>query len=147
MKKLDIDWLKRIQSIVNKLDRTTLKTNDTRCAKEVFIDRYFKFLEYKCFKLYIKDEIYYAIFMKSTWTIVPIKNDKFEYYSYGIEYHLGYGNHNYNIQFISEKSDTIRFKDIHWNDIIKIEYKEISLKDYINITNLFIKTNTNEKTK
>lgn len=136
MKKINIDWLKKIQSKIDKLDRNSSNTKDSRCQKEVFIHRYFRFLKNKYFKIQIKNEIHYAFFNSNK---VTVNNGEHIYFTNGIDFFLGYSKHEYNISFLDERLKWKNFSKIHWNDIIKIKYEEITNKKYLDIVTNFIK--------
>lgn len=138
MEKINIEWLNRIDEVFQKQSRhVDSYRKDRRCSKSVMIDRYFKFLDGKFYILCINGEVYYAMFNKIKHTITS-NNEKHSYYSYGVSFALGYNNHEFIISFIDEKLKSRDFK-LHWNDIIKIEYEEISMDKYMEITRLFIK--------
>lgn len=154
MKKIDIDWLKRLDSVHEKLDRSIpLGSKSSRCTKEILIDRYFKFLENKTFKIRIplpgEDyrteeeivyEVFYAWFNKTKHTTISCGDDDRDgdvHYSYGVEKFNGWNDHEFTISFRDEKLKYRSFK-LHWNDIIRITYEEISNKKYFDIVGLFV---------
>lgn len=156
MKKIDYDWLKRIDTIHDKLDRhVPLKSKTRRCTKEVLIDRYFKFLENTAYKIRIPKESYkygklskptyetfYALFYKSKHTIISCnEHDGEVYYSYGVQKYNGWNDQEFTISFRDEKCNYQEFK-LHWNDILKISYEKIPLQKYWEIVGLFIDMNT-----
>lgn len=136
MKKIDINFLKKIDSILDNLSRTNESYRDCgRCEKDIFIIRLFnKILKTnKTYKVKIKNEIYYALFPD-----VSIKSDnKVKYKTCGISFHYGHSNSEYNIHFLNEKAKMTYFKKIHWNDIIDIEYDQITYDLYYNVLKLF----------
>jgi hypothetical protein len=133
METLNIGWLKKVEKVHDRFDRH-VPTNSIQkiCTQSIFINRYFKFLDGKTFKLKIEDCIYYALFLKQK----TIGTDYY-YNSYGVEKHLGYNNYEFSISFFDEKLKRRDFK-LHWNDIISIEYEEIPTKKYYEIVKLFI---------
>lgn len=152
MKNLNYDWLKRICDIHDKLDRgVPLDSPTNRCTKEILIDRYFKFLEGRAFKLRIpvndptycleediEYEIFYALFSKTKHTTLFPKEGKDPYhYSYGVEKYNGWNDHEFTISFRDEKLKHQSFK-LHWNGIIRIRYEEIPVEKYGDIVKLFI---------
>jgi hypothetical protein len=138
MKEIDIKWLQRIDKTLDKKERGIASDSKEprRNEKEIFIDRYFKFLQNKAFKLLIKEKIYYALFSKSRTTTVG--DDDYYHYSYGVNFYNGYSTSEYLITFIDEKGTIQSFK-LHWNDIIRIKYEEISIKEYTRIVKIFVK--------
>jgi hypothetical protein len=153
MKEIDINWLKRLDSVHEKLDRSIpLGSKTSRCTKEILIDRYFKFLENKTFKIRIplpghkyrteeemEYEVFYAWFNKTKHTITSIDDnrDGEVHYSYGVEKYNGWNDHEFTISFRDEKLKYRKFK-LHWNDILRITYEEIPNKEYFNVVELFI---------
>lgn len=139
MNTLDINWLYKVQNIIDRLDRTT-KTNSTesRCQKEIFICRYFKFLKNRYFKIKIKDRVYFVVFSKSTWRVTScLRDDLFNYNSYGIKFHLGYKSNEYDISFRDEHFEHIELQ-VYWNDLLQIKYKEITQEEYFNVVKMFL---------
>jgi len=138
MKTIDINWLRKILTTIEKLQRTTnSKSKDCRCEKEIFICRYFKFLENKYFKIKIKNRVYFAVFPKSTTTVSSCLKDDYKYNSYGIKFHLGYTDFEYQVSFRDEQLNVIQLI-LHWNDIIEIKYKEITAEEYFNVVKMFL---------
>lgn len=135
MKPIDIEWLKRIESVHNKFSRSIpLNSIQNECTQAIFINRYFRFLSNRCFKIKIKDTIYYVLFTKTT-----KKTSGTDYYSfnYGVKKHLGYSPSEFELQFFDER---LKLQNIilHWNDIIRIEYDEITMEKYTEIVKLFL---------
>ena len=158
MKEIDIEWLQRIDSIHQKFNRTIpLKSFSSRCTKEILIDRYFRFLEGRTFKLriptnesnYVKEEnityeIFYALFTKTKHTTVfPDEGKEKYHYSYGIQKYLSWNDHEFTISFRDEKLNHQSFK-LHWNDILRITYEEIPTEKYWEIVSLFIEPKKEE---
>jgi len=154
MKKIDVDWLKRIIDVHDRLERgVPLSSKTSRCTKGILIDRYFKFLDNRAFKLRIpvtpgkyttedkmEYEIFYGWFHKITHTITSCNDHDGEVYnSYGVQKHMGYNNHEFTISFRNEKLIPKEFK-LHWNDILRITYEEITLEEYWKISMLFVDT-------
>ena len=138
MEQIDVKWMKRFQEKIDKLDRFSSKTNDSRCQKEIFVCRYFKFLNGKCFKIKLKDEVFFAMFNKSTTTTISAKDShKYIYNSYGITFSLGYGNSEYDFTFRDEKFKVQDFT-LGWNDILKVKWKEITMEEYIKVIKMFL---------
>jgi hypothetical protein len=153
MKELDYDWLKRIHDAQDRWDRSIpINSPQTRCAKEILIDRYFKFLDGRAFKLKIPQndgkytteegttyEIHYALFTKVKHTILSTDGGRNEkaHYSYGVEKHLGWNDSEFDISFIDEKGQKREYK-LHWNDILRIKYEEITLDEYWGVVELFL---------
>lgn len=134
MKNLDIEWLQRIRKSHDKLDRTILPNSKIRrCTQEILISRYFKFLKNKCFKLYIKKEVYYMMFLKSIHTV----NNGYVYSSYGINKYLSYSPYEFEITFIDEKVKNQGII-VSWNDLLEIKYEKISKKKYYRMVKKFI---------
>lgn len=134
MQRINIEWLNKLCKIHDGLSRSvSVDSNIHRCEQQIFIDRYFKFLQNKCFKLKIKDEIYYVMFVQHLHNI----DNQFSGYSYGIRKCLSYDPHEIIISFFDEK---LKNKDIklHWNDILKIEYENILIKKYFKKIKQFI---------
>jgi hypothetical protein len=139
MNTLDINWLQKIQSIIDNLDRTTKPgSKESRCQKEVFVCRYFKFLNGKCFKIKIKDKVYFIMFNKSTTTATScLRDDLLKYNSYGVKFYLSYGSSDYEFIFRNEHLEMIDLI-VHYNDLLKIKYKEITSEEYFNIVKMFL---------
>ncbi len=137
MKTINIDWLKKFQSIVDRLDRASSKYRQcSRCDKEVFTIRVFNnHIKDKSFKLRIKNRIYYGMFIQSV-----IKVDKvFAYNTCGVNFHLGYGSNEYNISFFDATTNSFtKISRVHWNDIIRIEYEEIDNEKFYEICKMFL---------
>jgi len=132
MLKLDI---KRIKDRHDKFSRSIkLNSKDERCTQSIFIDRYFSFLMDRAFKLKIDNKIQYALFLRSK----SIVNSKFEYLSYGVKKHLGYNDSEFSLSFINERGKTTYMQGIHYNELLQLEYEEITLEEYSNIVRLFI---------
>jgi len=144
MEKIDNNWLLKIDAVHEKLENSIkLDSKVSRCTKNILIDRYFKFLNGKFFKLSIPNRIYnhrgqdeityevfYAWFSKSTHTITHSKDHEGEKYnSYGVQKHNGWNDHEFDITFRDEKLKRQDFK-FHWNDILKISYEEITMEKY-----------------
>lgn len=151
MKKIDYDWLKRVCDVHDKMDRgVSLDSPATRCTKEILLDRYFKFLDNRAFKIRIpitdgkyateeemEYEIFYAWFHKSKHTTTH-KNGEV-YYSYGVRKHLSWNDHEFTISFRDEKLKYRSFTK-HWNDILRITFEEIPIEEYWKVAELFIDT-------
>lgn len=139
MNTLDINWLQKVQNIIDKLDRTTYPdSKESRCQKEVFVCRYFKFLKDKCFKIKIKDKVYFAVFNKSTIKVTScLRDDLLTYYSYGVKFYLSYGSSDYELSFRDEHFNPIQLI-VHYNDLLQIKYKEITQEEYFNVVKMFL---------
>lgn len=136
MKTIDIKWLRKIESVYSKQGRTIDPyRKDNRCGMSVLIDRYFRFLDNKYFVLKINEEIFYAMFFKHTHTIITI-DDNPKFFNYGVAFAMGYNDYEFNISFYDEKLKYREFT-LKWNDIVKIEYKEISQKTYLKMVQHF----------
>ena len=153
MEEIDVKWMKKIDAVHEKLERSIpLGSTTRRCTKEILIDRYFKFLENKAFKLRIPTnpskygppeeeeyETFYGIFLKSKHRIVSGgKHNEEVYYSYGVQKYNGWNDHEFTITFRDEKLKQQSFK-LHWNDIMKIQYEEINPQKYWEVVALFVK--------
>jgi len=159
MKTINVEWLKRIDNVHDKLKRSVpIGSKTSRCTKEILIDRYFKFLNGRAFKLKIpitstkylsnendvEYETFYAWFNKVTHTVVSSKDHNGEvHYDYGVQKYNGWNDHEFTISFRDEKLKRREFQ-LHWNDILRIEYEEIPVKKYFEISELFIDMDTNE---
>lgn len=142
MKKINIEKLKKFWSIIDRLERhigIDGKGNQGRCEKEVFFHRYFRFLSGKCFKLFINDEITYALFTRSTVSSVGNKYN-YKYSHDGVTYNMGYSLRKWNIDFRNEKMKPVDLNGLHFNDMLKIEYEEITQEEYFKIVKLFCKS-------
>jgi hypothetical protein len=136
METINYEWLKKIDGVLEKQERHCASyRKDSRNNKGVLIDRYFKFLNGKFFAIQIKDEIFYAMFNRASVTIDGDETTK--YYSYGVQFHNGYSSSEFDISFRDEKLKYRSFK-LHWNDIIRIKFEEISMEQYWNIVRLFM---------
>lgn len=135
METIDIEWLKRIERVHDKFSRSIpLNSKQKECTQSIFINRYFKFLSNRCFKIKINDNIYYALFTKST---KRTKGTDYYSYNYGVSKYLGYSPNEIELYFFDERIKLQDFK-LHWNEIIRIEYEEITLEKYYEIIKLFI---------
>lgn len=135
MKTMDIEWLKRIEKVHDKFSRSIpLSSKQGECTQAVFINRYFKFLSNRCFKIKINDIIYYALFTKS---IMRTIGTDYYSYRYGVNKYLGYSPSEFELNFFDERFQSKNLI-LHWNDIIRIEYEEITLEKYYEIVNLFM---------
>ena len=135
METIDIDWLKRIERVHDKFSRSIpLNSKQKECTQSIFINRYFKFLSNRCFKIKINDNIYYALFSKS---IMRTKGTDYYSYNYGVRKYLGYSQSKFELNFFDERVQSKNLK-LHWNEIIRIEYEEITLEKYYEIVKLFI---------
>ena len=153
MQELDYDWLKRLHDTHDKLSRSVpIGSKTSRCTKEILIDRYFKFLNGRAFKLKIPKndgkyttedettyEIYYALFTKTTHTTISDNSNRNGevHYSYGVEKHNGWNDSEFTISFMDEKMTRQSFK-LHWNGILRIKYEEISIEEYLAVVKLFV---------
>jgi len=152
MKEIDVNWLQRIDDIHDKLSRSVpIGSPSKRCTKEILLDRYFKFLEGRAFKLriptnesnYVNEEnvnyeIFYALFSKSKHTtIFPDEGEEPFHYSYGVQKYNGWNDHEFTISFLDEKLKRQSFK-LHWNDILRITYEEIPVEKYWDVVKLFV---------
>lgn len=137
MNKLDV---KRIITVHDKFKSSIPieKTGDTRCTQSIFIDRYFRFLKNRTFKIKLKGEIYYAMFCQQSFKVNSWStNNSFMYFNYGVKKHLGYNGHEFNISFINEKGVFTILEKIHYNDFLELEYEEITRDEFYKIVKLF----------
>ena len=135
METMDIEWLKRIERVHDKFSRSIPSNSKQKeCTQSIFINRYFKFLSNRCFKIKINDNTYYALFSKST-----MRTKGSDYYSnnYGVMKYLGYNPSVFQLHFYDERVESKILK-LHWNEIIRIEYEEITMGKYAEIVKLFI---------
>jgi len=154
MIKLDRDWMRKVQNAVDKQERASCKYRDNiRCNKSVLVDRYFSFLNNRCFKLKItkelgyeyetnerlfNEEVFYAYFAVSQHTMTNGKTNKeSSWYNYGVEFSLGYSSNKYIINFRDEKFDWREFK-LTWNELLQLEYEEITSVQYMDFVKKFI---------
>lgn len=156
MKKIDNNWLLKIDKVYEKLKSSIpLDSKTSRSTKCILIDRYFKFLNNKFYKLIIptnadkyanSDEIrcetFYAWFTKSEHTMTYSRDHEGEvFYSYGVQKCNGWNDHEFIISFRDEKLNRQEFK-LHWNGILKIQYEEITMEKYWDVVGLFIDLKT-----
>ena len=137
METINITWLKKFQSIVDKQNRSSVNYRQcSRCDKEVFTIRVFnKLIKNKAYKIKIKDKIYYGMFPEYSIKV----NGNFAYNSCGVKFHLGYGNHEYSIYFLDANNITfINLSKLHWNYIIKLQYEEIPVSKFCEICSLYV---------
>lgn len=135
METIDIEWLKRIEKVHDKFSRSIpLNSTQKECTQAIFINRYFKFLLNRCFKIKINDNIYYALFSKS---IMRTKGTDYYSYNYGVKKHLGYSRSEFELNFFDERVQS-KHLILHWNEINRIEYEEITMEKYSEIVKLFI---------
>jgi len=155
MKEIDYDWLKRLYDTHDKLERSIpINSKTSRCTKEILLDRYFKFLNGRAFKLKLPKndgkyttedetayEIYYALFnkVKHTTRSEDENRDGKVHYSYGVEKYNGWNDSEFIISFIDEKCNRQSFK-LHWNGILRIKYEEITVEKYWEVVKLFVDT-------
>lgn len=136
MKNIDINWLKKFKSIVDKLERYNSDYRQcSRCNKEVFVIRYFnKVIQDRSFKLRLKNRIYYAMFL----SYKIYGNGVFLYKSCGINFYKGYGDSEFKISFFdANNTEDNNYGRIHWNDILDIQYEEISNEEFYKICKLY----------
>jgi hypothetical protein len=134
METINIEWLHKIQKVHDKFERSIpISSPNKECTQSIFINRCFKFLYNKAYKLKIKDDVYYALFIKLNG---KISGTDYYFNNYGVRKVLGYNNSEVIISFLNEKFTYQEIK-LHWNDIIKIEFEEIPLQKYYEIVNLF----------
>lgn len=132
MKNIDVKWLRRLQDHISTLDRGCGLTSF--CQKEIFVNRYFKFLENKCFKIEYQGEIHYCYFTRRT---ISYSNEKVSAYNYGIRFKVGWSNAKYSLTFLNEKGKYKQL-ELHYNDFLELKYEEISIKKYGKILKLFV---------
>ncbi len=153
MKEIDIEWMRKIDAVHGKLSRSVpIDSKTSRCTKEILIDRYFKFLDNRAFKLTLPSEgmnyrteeeityeVFYAWFNKTKHTTCSEdKNRDGEvHYSYGVEKYNGWNDHEFTLTFRDEKLKHRSFK-FHWNEIMRIRYERIPLERYWEIVGLFV---------
>lgn len=119
---IDKNLLKRLQGIVDKYSSD----------KSVVTARLTKFLKDRFFKIKIKDEIYYGFFLGTN----ILQEKKLQYRHYGIDFHLGWSLMKYDIYFVTEKGKLLKLT-LHYNDLLDIEYEEISKEKYFEILKMF----------
>jgi hypothetical protein len=135
MKNINIKWLESILDSHDKYDRfIPIESSAKECTQSIFINRYFRFLENRTFKLKIKGVIYYALFLKSR---VKFVLTDYTSINYGVTKRLGYNSHEFTISFFDERLSRQSI-NLHWNDIKEIEYEEITNKKFYKIVNLFL---------
>lgn len=135
MKDLEVNWLKKFQSIVDKQGRGSSNYRQcSRCDKEVFTIRVFnKLLKNKTFKLKIKDNIYYCLFVE-----LNVSTNGIPTYKYcGVKFHLGYSLSEYDVYFIDAQGKRVEMV-LHYNDVIRLEYEEIPLSLYQEMLSYYI---------
>lgn len=137
MEKLDKDKLKKFHKIVKSLKRSVPTEGGlygSNCEKSVFVGRWSYFnLGKKCFKIKIKNKIHYAVFAKST--EVSFRKESYKRHSGGFEYGLGWRD-DYKLTFNNERLELIEIS-VSFNDLLHLEYEEISVEKYIEVVNLF----------
>lgn len=138
MKNIDITKQQKFQSIVDRLNRGIPIGEKGRCQKSIFVHRYFKFLNNRCFKLLIKDRIYYGMFVEHRIKV----SDGTRYEHQGVEFALGYSLSKYRLSFLNERHEFENL-ELHYNDILKLKYEEIELEKYYEISSLFINVESN----
>lgn len=137
MKNIDIDWLMKFQSIVDRMNRSVVPYRQcSRCDKEVFTIRVFnKLLKNKSYKLRINDKVYYGMFIEC---IIKVNGEP-AYKKCGVNFHLGYSNSEYTISFFdATKSNFTNLSKLHWNTIINIEYNEVPNEEFYTLASKFI---------
>jgi len=135
MKEIDIEWLNRIKKVHDKFERSiSLDSKVKDCTQSIFIGRYFKILQNKCFKIKINSIVYYAMFCRSK--VKTVGSDYYTY-NYGVRKYLGHRNSEIVLHFLDERFNRQDIK-LHWNEIIDIQYEEISMERYSEIVKLFI---------
>jgi len=134
MTSVNIEWLKRIEEAHNRWDRSRpFGSKHKRCTQQILIDRYFKFLHNKCFKLYIKGEMYYVMFINLIHTV----DHEYVYNTYGVSKHLGYANFELELSFLDERCNTKRIV-VSYNDILDIKYRAIRKKKFYRMCKKFL---------
>jgi hypothetical protein len=130
MQTIDPKWINKLIKVHDKFSRSIpLNSKSTRCTQSIFIDRYFKWLGNRSFKLNINGVIHYATFLEMKNTDGTVK-------SYGCRKGLTYGHYDFILRFLNERSELKDLK-LHINDIYDIQYEEISNEKFFEILKLF----------
>jgi hypothetical protein len=141
MNKLNIDKLKKFQAAVNRCSRSTPLEGGlygSNCERTIFVGRWsYHNLANRCFKLKIKGRFYYAIFLAYTSTRSSSKGvEDYKSVHGGFEYHLGWNLNKYDFIFRDERFEVVEL-EVHFNDLIELEYEEITQEKYYDIVKLF----------
>lgn len=122
----------RLQKSVDKQDRHVCRyRDDNRCNKSVLIDRLSIKLINRYFKLLINGKIHYALFVKSS-----IKSNNQIWYNGGFSFVLGYSDSEYRLLFMNHQLEYESMK-LHYNDLLDLEYEEITSDKFMNVVKLF----------
>ena len=102
--------------------------------KKKYIRRCTKFLQNKTYKLRIKDEVYYAMFVKENVLI----DGSLVNTLYGLQQTSILKPQQYKLRFLDEKGMLKVFK-LDRNDFFDIEYEEITNEEYYKMVKNFIR--------
>jgi hypothetical protein len=138
MENINIAKQQKFQTIVDRLRRGIDIGAKGRCQKSIFVHRYFRFLNNRCFKLLVKDRIYYGMFVEHK---IKVSNGT-RYEHHGVEFALGYSLSRYRLSFLNERHEFENL-ELHYNDILEIKYEEIERERYYEISSLFINVESN----
>lgn len=131
MELLNRDWLRKVYDRDQKQSRSVL--NQSFCDKEIFLGKYFCFLNNRTFKLQVKNKIYYGLFIRYTLS-TSRGNNSIE--TYGVSPVLGWNNSEYYISFIDHTLEFIKIR-CHYNDLLDIRYEEITNEKFSEVRALF----------
>lgn len=101
--------------------------------KKKYIERCTRFLKNKTYKLAIKGEVYYAMFVKENVLI----DGSLVNTLYGLQQNSILNPQQYKLRFLNEKG-TLTVLRLHRNDFFDIEYEEIENKEYYEMVQKFI---------
>lgn len=139
MKKIDRNKLKKFQAVVDRFSRSTPIGGlyGLNCEKSIFVGRWsYQYLANRCFKLHFKDKVYYAMFLAYTSTTTSSKGvDKSV--QGGFEYALSWRTKDYKLIFRDERLDIIEL-EVNYNDLLRLEYEEITKEKYFDIVKIFL---------
>ena len=127
MKKIDSNFL---QKFFDKVSSFSISEQD---EKKKYIRRCTSFLENKTYKLAIKGEVYYAMFVKEDVLI----DGSLVNTIYGLQQTSILNSQQYKLRFLNEKAMLKVFK-LHRNDFFDIEYEEIENGKYYQMVKNFM---------
>jgi len=140
MKKIDRKKLKNFQAAVDRCSRSTPIGGGlygSNCEKSIFVGRWScQHLANRCFKLKVKDKVYYAMLLAYTSTTTSSKGVDKSVHG-GFEYALSWRTKDYKLIFRDERLDIIEL-EVNYNDLLRLEYEEITKEKYFDIVKIFL---------
>ena len=147
MKTIDKEFLKKFIYTVDKYNRT-IKTPGIRSEKQKFVSRLGMFLKNRCFKLRFhiktgdgynynevnKTYVDYAIFVPYVTTDFFTEEEKNRHA--GFTFANTWSNHEFKLTYVNHRGEEVE-KILHYNQLLRLEYEEITANEFSNILKLF----------